>query len=117
MVCKPNDELLVSRRAWLIAAASLSAGALLRDGCALAQPASLPHLDEKSPVARTLGYVADATKINPRTEPTFKVGSRCANCLQLQGKTGEAWRPCTLFPGQLVSARGWCRVWVAKPNA
>jgi hypothetical protein len=115
-VRKANNDSFVSRQAWLIAAASLSAGALLRDGYALAQSATLSHHDEKSPIARSLVYVADAAKVSPKTEPTFKVGSRCANCLQLQGSAGEAWRPCALFPGQLVSAIGWCRVWVPKPN-
>lgn len=113
---KANTDRVVSRRAWLIAAAWLPAGTLLRGGCAAAQPATLPHLDEKSQIARGLGYVADAAKVSPKIEPTFKVGSRCANCLQLQGKAGEAWRPCTLFPGKLVSATGWCRVWVPKAN-
>ncbi len=111
-----NNNPFASRRACLIGAASLSACALLRDGRALAQASTLPHLDEKSPIARSLGYVADAAKNSSKTEPTFKVGSRCANCLQLQGNAGEAWRPCTVFPGQLVSAAGWCRVWVPKPN-
>ncbi len=107
----------VSRRTWLIAAASASAGALLRDGSAFADTAPIPHVDEKSPTAHGLGYVADATKIDPKAEPIYKVGSRCANCLQLQGKAGDAWRPCTIFPGQLVSAAGWCRVWIPKPHA
>ena len=112
-----KNKASLSRRTWLIAAASASTGALLRDVRAFAQPTMLPHIDAKSPMAQGLGYVTDAAKINPKAEPTFKVGSRCSNCLQIQGKAGETWRPCTLFPGQLVSAAGWCRVWVPKPNA
>ena len=112
-----NDKFSLSRRAWLITAVSASAGALLRDGSATAQAAPLPHLDEKNPTAHALGYVADAAKIDPKAEVIFKVGSRCSNCLQLQGKAGDAWRPCAVFPGQLVSATGWCRVWVPKPHA
>jgi hypothetical protein len=110
-----NSNPILSRRTWLIAAASASAGALLRDRRACAA-VPLPHLDEKSPTARALGYVASAAKIDRKAEPTFKVGSRCSNCLQLQGSAGEAWRPCRLFPGQLVSAAGWCRVWIPKPK-
>jgi hypothetical protein len=111
-----KNSLFVSRRNWLIATASASVGALLRDGSAFAQTATLPHLAANNPMAHGLGYVADVAKINPKAEPTFKVGSLCSNCLQIQGKTGEPWRPCTLFPGQLVSAAGWCRVWVPKPK-
>jgi hypothetical protein len=73
----------LSRRTLLIAAASVSAGSLLRNGSAFAQAASLPHLDEKSPTAHGLGYVADGATIDPKAEPTYKAGSRCANCLQL----------------------------------
>lgn len=113
----PTNKLSASRRSWLVAAASAWAGALLHDRRVFAQAATLPHLDAKSPLAQGLGYVADAARINPKAEPSFKVGSRCSNCLQIQGKAGEAWRPCTLFPGQLVSAAGWCRVWVQKPIA
>jgi hypothetical protein len=34
--------------------------------------------------------------------------------MQLQGKEGDEWRPCNLFPGKLVNAHGWCKVWQAK---
>ena len=44
----------------------------------------------------------------------FKPGTNCANCAQLQGDSGD-WRPCNAFPGKLVSAKGWCSVWTAKP--
>jgi hypothetical protein len=107
----------LSRRDWLIAAASACAAALLRNGDTFAQGAPLPHLDDKNPTAHTLGYVAAAAKIDPKAEPAFKVGAKCANCTLVQGKAGDAWRPCTLFPGQLVSASGWCRAWVPKPQA
>ncbi len=81
------------------------------------QPAALTKLDEKEPVAAALGYVADAKKVDPAKNPTFKAGQNCANCLQLQGKAGEKWRPCSIFPKKLVDADGWCRVWVKKPGS
>ncbi len=73
------------------------------------------HLDEKDPGANALGYVHDATKVDAAKNPTYKSGQHCANCLQIQGKDGEAWRNCNLFPGKQVAANGWCRVWVQKP--
>lgn len=106
----------LTRRSWLICAVSASAGALLLDGDALAQVPPLPHLDEKNPTAHGLGYVTDGSRIDPKAELLFRAGSRCSNCLRVQGKAGDAWRPCTLFPGQLVSAAGWCRVWVPRPH-
>lgn len=75
------------------------------------------RLDEKDPAAVALGYLHDATKVDPSRNPTWKAGQTCANCLQIQGADGEAWRGCNLFPGKQVAAAGWCRVWVQKPGA
>jgi hypothetical protein len=78
---------------------------------------ALPHLDEKEQLAVSLGYVHDASKVDANKVPQYKKGANCANCLQLTGKEGDQWRPCNLFPGKLVNADGWCKVWVAKPGA
>jgi hypothetical protein len=74
-----------------------------------------PHLPVTDPMAVALGYVADAAKIDPKKTPTWKAGQKCSTCLQLQGKAGDAFRPCNLFPGKLVSADGWCKAYVKKP--
>jgi hypothetical protein len=71
-------------------------------------------LDEKDPQAKALGYVQDAAKVDVKTNPTFKPGQSCVNCLQLTGKAGDAFRPCNLFPGKLVNTNGWCKAWVKK---
>lgn len=93
---------------------ALPAVGLVRDAAA---QGGVPHLDEKDPLAVAMGYVHDAKKVDPKSAPQYKPGSTCANCLQLTGKEGDAWRPCNLFPGKLVSADGWCKVWVPKPGA
>jgi High potential iron-sulfur protein len=79
-----------------------------------AQAAELPHLSPSDPNAVALGYHADASQVDAKQFPTWRPGQSCDNCLQLQGKAGDAWRPCNLFPGELVHAKGWCRVWVPK---
>jgi len=28
---------------------------------------------------------------------------------------GDEWRPCPLFPNQVVAAAGWCNAWAPKP--
>jgi High potential iron-sulfur protein len=76
-----------------------------------------PHLDEKESLAVAMGYVHDAKKVDANKVPQYKPGSKCANCLQLQGKEGDEWRPCNIFAGKLVNANGWCKVWVQKPGA
>ena len=76
--------------------------------------AELPHLNPTDPNAQALGYHTSASSVDVKQFSNYRPGQTCDTCLQLQGKAGDAWRPCNLFPGQLVSAKGWCRVWVPK---
>jgi hypothetical protein len=80
-----------------------------------AEAASGP-VDPSEPQAKSLGYVKDATKVDPKANPNFKAGQKCANCLQVPaGKEGGAQVPCNIFGGRLVEAGGWCKVWVKRP--
>jgi hypothetical protein len=101
------------RTTLMLAAAGLSALAL---GTAPRRivAASPALLDPNDPSAKALGYVSDATSLDPEKNPPFKPGSHCANCVQYTGAQGSASGPCSLFPGKLVAANGWCRVWAAK---
>jgi High potential iron-sulfur protein len=76
-----------------------------------AEPA---RLDEKDPAAVALDYVSNAAGIDGTKHPGFVPGSTCENCLQLQGSAGNNYRPCSLFPGKLVSVSGWCKGWTAE---
>ncbi len=71
-------------------------------------------LDVKDPAAVALGYVESAAQEDPKKYPAFAKGSTCENCLQLQGKAGSDYRPCTLFPGKLVAVGGWCSGWTPE---
>lgn len=108
--CFDRRQLLKSALAGVIA---LPASGLLREAGA----AELPHLDEKDPLAVAMAYVHDVKKVDAAKNPQFKAGTKCSNCIQLQGKEGDPWRPCNLFPGKLVASAGWCKVWVLKPGA
>ena len=92
------------------AAAVPACAALFRTDLARAQ--DLPHLTEDDPTAMALEYVHDATASK---NPRYAAGQHCANCVQIQGEDGAAWRPCALFPGKAVAADGWCSVWVEMP--
>jgi secreted PhoX family phosphatase len=81
-----------------------------------APPAAKPKLDPKDKAAIALGYHDDASKVDAKKFPMFKPKQLCNNCLQIQGKAGEAWRGCNLFPKNLVAEKGWCKVWVKKPG-
>jgi len=86
-----------------------SAGSVFMLNPASAQ--DLPKLSLDDPLAIGLQYVEDATTA---TGPTYKAGQSCANCLQIQGNDGDAYRPCAIVPGKSVAAAGWCSAWVAK---
>ena len=78
-----------------------------------AETVELPKLTGDDPAAKALGYVGDAASIADGSEATFKAGSNCANCQLYTGGDAE-YGPCSIFPGKLVSAKGWCRTWVQK---
>jgi len=71
-------------------------------------------LDVNDPAALALGYVENAAAVDVKKYPAYVPGSNCDNCLQLQGAPGGDYRPCGLFPGKLVSARGWCSGWTPE---
>lgn len=74
-------------------------------------------LSESDPAAKSLSYVADASKVNAKANPTYKPGQHCANCVQYGGKAGSTSGSCTIFPNKDVAAAGWCKVWMLKPGA
>lgn len=88
------------------------AGAALFAGRA-ALSADLPMLDEKDPLAVSLGYVADATKADKAKFKTYAAGQTCGSCSLYQGGTAAA-GGCPLFAGKQVSAKGWCSAFAKK---
>ena len=78
--------------------------------------AAQPLVDVNDPVAKSLGYVEDAAKVDAKANPNFKPGQHCANCLQAPtAKEGMAEVPCNIFAGRPVAGKGWCKVYVKKP--
>jgi High potential iron-sulfur protein len=79
-----------------------------------ARAADAVKLDVHDPAAVALGYVENVSQLDKKKYPQYVAGSNCENCLQLQGKPGNNYRPCSLFPGKLVSVSGWCSGWTAE---
>lgn len=114
----PHDS---SRRRFLTiavvatAAAPLALRSLSAEAAApAAAPAAakpLPKLAVTDATAKALGYAEDATKVK---HAAFKAGSNCANCNFFKGAKGAASGPCTLFPKNSVTAKGWCSAWAKK---
>ena len=74
----------------------------------------MPALDEADPLAKSLGYVADATRVDSARFPARVAGSQCANCAVFQGSAGSARGGCPIFAGKSVAATGWCSAWTKK---
>lgn len=73
--------------------------------------AALPHLSVAgNATAAALKYTEDASK----AQAPHKAGQDCSNCQHYQGKAGEAFGACALFPGFDVNAKGWCAGYAAK---
>jgi len=102
----------LSRRKFVEKVLLASAAATVAGRRAVAD--ELPKLDVKDPAAVALGYVLNASQVDAKKYPTYVQGSNCENCLQLQGKAGNDYRPCSLFPAKLVSVSGWCSGWTAE---
>jgi hypothetical protein len=81
---------------------------------AMSKSADAARLDVNDPNALALGYVENAARVDTKKYPGYVKGSNCENCLQLQGKPGNNYRPCSIFPGKLVSVSGWCSSWAAE---
>jgi hypothetical protein len=102
-----------TRRA-IIKKLGVAAGLLAALPCWRARSAEPGRLDIKDPAAVALGYVESASQVDIKKYPGYVKESNCENCLQLQGAAGNNYRPCSLFPGKLVSVSGWCKSWTPE---
>jgi hypothetical protein len=74
-----------------------------------------PTLKEGDTAAKSIGYVADAGKVDPQAYPAFRKGQDCSNCKLYLGDAGDPKGACELVLGQYVLAKAWCKAWEAKP--
>lgn len=74
----------------------------------------LPQLPEDDAMAMSMKYTHDASTVDAATRTNPATDQTCANCALVQGNDGDAWRPCQIFPGKVVNAKGWCTVWAPK---
>ena len=77
-------------------------------------PSDLALVSESDANAVSLGYKADATKVDLKKYPAHKVTHNCSNCALFQGKAKDAAGGCPIFPGKQVSAKAWCSAYQPK---
>lgn len=109
------EKNLTRRKLLKTLAVALPAGAVVLNQEVQAE--DLPKLDPNDPTAKALVYVEDPANLD-KSNPAaarYDASQTCANCIQIQGEDGAAYRPCAIFPGKVVAAAGWCSVWAQKP--
>ena len=104
----------IARRQFIQLSAVAAAGTLLRPGQE-AQAQDMPKVEESDAMAQAMKYTHDASTIDATTRANSAPEQTCDNCALIQGDEGAEWRPCQIFPGKLVNAKGWCSVWAPKP--
>ena len=67
-------------------------------------------LTEQEAAAKVLGYRQDARSVDAHAFPAWRRGQSCATCALIEFGTARL-RGCSLFPGRLVAASGWCSGW------
>ena len=102
----------MSTRRQFIQILPLAAAGMALSRQALAQAPAL--VDEKSPQAAALGYVADGSKVDKAKFKTYAAGQVCSNCALYQGKPADAAGLCPLFAGKQVAGKGWCSAYAKK---
>ena len=75
---------------------------------------TLPMLSESDPVATSLGYKADASKVDKAKFPQYAAGQTCSNCSLYQGAAGSSSGACPIYAGKAVAAKGWCASYAKK---
>ncbi|MDL2337588.1 MAG: high-potential iron-sulfur protein [Pseudomonadota bacterium] len=101
---------LTNRRTFMLQV--VAGGSALAASQVMAQAA--PMVAETDANAVSLGYKADATKVDAKKFPAHKPTQMCGNCALFQGKATDAAGNCPLFAGKQVAAKGWCSAYAPK---
>ena len=104
----------IARRKFIQLSAVAAVGYLAQSGRE-ARADDLPHLTSDDPMAIAMKYTDDASSVDPASRANPAADQNCSSCALVLGNDGDAWRPCQIFPGKSVSAKGWCSVWAPKP--
>ena len=76
--------------------------------------ADAPMVQETDSQAASLGYKADAAKVDKVKYPRFATGQQCSSCTLYQAKAGAQSGACSIFPGKQVAAKAWCSAYNKK---
>ena len=77
---------------------------------------ALDKVTETDPVAGALGFVSDVSRLDPKAHPEYQKSANCSNCAWYEPVAGVPAGRCNYFPGKVVDAKAWCRMWSAGPK-
>jgi len=103
----------IARRKFIQLSAVAAAGYLVSPARE-AHAQDLPKLSEDDAMAGAMQYTHDASTVDAGSRTNPAPDQDCANCALIQGNAGDEWRPCQIFPGKAVAAKGWCSVWAPQ---
>jgi hypothetical protein len=109
-VMSPLTQAVSSRRVFMLQV--VAASSML--GVAASAQAAGPMVAETDAQAMSLGYKADATKVDKAKFAKYAAGQACASCALFQGKPADAAGGCGIFPGKQVAGKGWCSAYAKK---
>lgn len=98
-----------SRRVFLMQLATATGATALSQGAS-----AQAMVSESDPVPKNFGYKEDAAKVDKGQQPKYVAGQTCANCGLYQAPATAVTGPCPIFPGKLVTGKGWCSAWVKR---
>jgi len=101
----------LNRRTILMRGATAMAFVLTAQGAAQAAGAKV---EETDPMAVSLGYKEDTTKVDEKKFPKHTAAQNCAGCQLFQGAAKDAAGGCPLFAGKQVAGNAWCSAWTKK---
>jgi hypothetical protein len=118
-----NKRNFLKLSGFTIAAACLGAKVLSQASTAQAADAAPEAVKATDPMAVSLGYSPDATKVDVKKFPkrAGAAGAKqfCYSCQFFQAKgdpKAAKTAPCTIFSGKLVQNKGWCNTWTQNPK-
>lgn len=117
-----NRREFLQKSVWLFA--SLPVLGMILNACNSDSNDTPPNgeqaVKEDDPVASSLGYRMDATKVDSEKFPKHKgpEGEKqaCNNCSFFTAKSDSGWGACQILRTGDVKASGWCNTWNAKPK-